>query len=224
MKINEIELPKYSHKEDSLNSLTHGIGSAIFFILGLNLLAKASAKSKYEFLCIGIYLLSLITTLLISAIYHGLNNEKYKKIFRVLDHSSIFLLISGTYTPYTLIALKNVSIFSLKEGVFGLIIFSFVWLCSIIGIILNYFNFKKFQVVSIILYLLEGWCIIIAFKSILIEIGTLAAVLLLCGGIVYSIGVIFYSIGKKIKYIHSVFHIFVLIASLLMFISVYMII
>lgn len=222
MKINEIELPTYSEKEETLNSLTHGLSALMFLIFGIKLLNKAYLSSRFDFVCIFIYLTSLIFTLLISSFYHGVRNEKYKKILRVLDHSSIFILISGTYTPYTLIGLKSVSVFSLNEGVFGIIIFSFVWICSIIGIILNYFDLKKFLPISIFLYLLEGWCIIIAFKSILLSIGIIPTILLLSGGISYTVGVIFYNLGKKVKYIHTVFHLFVTLASLLMFISVYM--
>ncbi|MGM9873315.1 MAG: hemolysin III family protein [Bacilli bacterium] len=224
MKVNEIEIPNYTEKEDNLNSITHGLASVGFLLLSIPLLYHAIKVSYYDFICVIIYVLSLVGTLLISGVYHGLPNSKYKKIFRILDHSSIYLLIAGTYTPFTLIALKDVSVFSLPEGVFGIIIFALVWIISITGIILNYIDLKKFLKLSIFLYLLEGWCIIFAFKSIYLSIGPLAMILLLSGGIVYSIGVIFYSIGKKIKYIHTVFHIFVVIASLLMFLSVYFII
>ena len=159
--------------------------------------------------------ISMIVLYTMSSIYHGLSpNLKAKKIFQIFDHCAIFLLIAGTYTPFCLCTLRN---YNTK---LGWTIFAIIWTTAIFGIIINSIDIKKYKIISMICYLLMGWCII--FKiSILPSLLTKAGFyLLLAGGIVYSLGAILYILGKKKKYIHSVFHIFILIATMLHFLCV----
>ena len=124
-----------------------------------------------------------------------------KKVFRVIDHCDIYVFIAGSYTPFCI---------SLIGGVVGWTLFGIIWGCAIIGVLLNSINLEKFKIISIILYLIMGWMIVISFKSLHAVLPTNGLMFLLSGGIVYTIGAVLYGIGKKVKYMHSVFHLFVL--------------
>ena len=150
-----------------------------------------------------------------SSIYHGLSPKlKGKRVLQILDHCSIFLLIAGSYTPFALCTLRE------YDNLTGWTIFAIIWILAIIGIILNAIDLKRYKVFSMICYLLMGWCIIIKVY-ILPELLTMTGfVLLLLGGIVYTIGAILYGVGKKHKYIHSIFHLFILLATILQFLTI----
>ena len=151
-----------------------------------------------------------------SSIYHGLNpNRTAKKVFQIIDHCSIFILIAGTYTPFALCTLRE------YDTATGWTLFGIVWGLSILGIVLNSIDLKRYKVFSMICYILLGWCII--FKiNVIIELLTMKGfILLLAGGLVYTIGAIFYGLGKKHKWMHSVFHIACIIASTLQFFCIF---
>jgi hemolysin III len=148
-----------------------------------------------------------------STLYHSFKINNAKRIFRIIDHCSIFLLIAGTYTPYVLLVLPA----SLGWSIFGII-----WICAIIGIILNSIDLGKYKKISMILYLIMGWMIIFSFDKLLSNMDIKGIYLMLTGGILYTLGAIFYAIGKKKKYIHSLFHIFVLAASICFFFSIFL--
>ena len=150
-----------------------------------------------------------------SSIYHGLSPRlKAKKVFRILDHCSIFLLIAGSYTPFALCTLREYDLAT------GWIIFAVIWIMAILGITLNAIDLKKYKVFSMICYLAMGWCIIVKINLLPALLGIKGFILLLAGGIVYTIGAILYGIGKKRKYIHSVFHIAICIGNLLQFLCI----
>lgn len=220
MSINEVHLPTYSLKEELLNSISHGIGALLTIIATILMIIKSN--TIVETISVIIYGTCIFLMFLISCIYHGLKRNKGKKVLRILDHNMIFLAIAGTYTPYTLISLGNVDIYNIGTGTIGYLIFAFVWLSSILGIVLNSINIKKFLIPSIILYLLEGWCIIFAFFPLWNIIGNVGSLLLLFGGVSYTLGVVLYALGKKKKYMHSIFHLFVFIGATLMFFSIYL--
>ena len=151
-----------------------------------------------------------------SSIYHGLNpNCTAKKVFQIIDHCSIFILIAGTYTPFALCTLRE------YDTATGWTLFGIVWGLSILGIVLNSIDLKRYKVFSMICYILLGWCII--FKiNVIIELLTIKGfILLLAGGLVYTIGAIFYGLGKKHKWMHSVFHIACIIGSALQFFCIF---
>lgn len=134
-----------------------------------------------------------------------------KRIFRILDHCCIYLLIAGTYTPFTLIVL---------QGEIGYTLFAIVWISAIIGIVLNALDVEKYKVISMIAYLLMGWVVIFAMKPLFSALPFNGFLLLLIGGIIYTIGAIIYGLGRKIKYMHSIWHFFVLIGSILHFLCI----
>lgn len=208
----KIEIPKYSLGEEIMSAVTHGVG-ALLSIAALVLCVVFSAinGSALSVVSSAIYGSTLIILYTMSTLYHSFKINNAKRVFRIIDHCSIYLLIAGSYTPYTLLVLpKNV----------GIPLFIIIWSVAILGIVLNSIDLKKFKVVSLISYLILGWAIIFAFKPLIENLAKGGLILLLAGGICYTVGCIFYGCGKKLKYMHSVFHIFVLAGSILQFFSI----
>ena len=206
-------LPTYSKGEEITNMVSHIVG-AVFGIVALVLCVVASAihGNVYGVVSSTIYGTTMIMLYTMSSIYHGLSPKlKGKKVMQIIDHCSIFLLIAGCYTPFALCTLRQ------YDSVTGWVIFGVVWLTAILGIVLNSIDLKKYRVFSMICYLVMGWCII--FKiNVLPELLTMKGfTLLLAGGIIYTLGAVLYGLGKKIKYMHSIFHFCILIASILQF-------
>ena len=208
----KIQIPKYSLGEEITNAILHGIG-ALLAIAALVLCVVFSAihHNPYAVVSSCLYGSTLIILYTMSCLYHSLKVNNAKRVFRIIDHCSIFLLIAGTYTPLTLVSLN---------GPIGWTLFGIIWGVSILGIILNAIDLNKYKVISMILYIMMGWAIIFTFPRLLKVIDMAGIYLLVAGGIVYTIGAIFYGVGKKIKYMHSVFHFFVLAGSILHFFAI----
>ena len=207
------KIPKYTLGEELVNSISHGIGAGLAVaVLVLSIVFSAKHGNTAGVVASCIYGTSMIIMFTISCIYHALSpNLKAKKVFRILDHCDIYVFIAGCYTPYCL---------SLIGGATGWVLFGIIWLCAIIGIVLNAINLEKFKIPSLIMYLIMGWMIVFSFKSLKSNIEPMGLYLLLSGGIVYTIGAVLYAIGKKKKYFHSIFHFFVLGGSMLQFFSI----
>ena len=198
-----------------MNAISHGLG-VLLGITALVLTVVFSAKNHNTIGIVSscIYGSTMIIMYLMSCIYHALSPKlKAKKVFRVIDHCDIYLFIAGCYTPYCL---------SLIGGTTGWIIFAIIWISAIIGVLLNAINLEKFQVPSMIMYLVMGWMIIFSYNSISALLPKAGLVLLITGGISYTVGAIFCGIGAKKKYFHSIFHLFVLAGSILQFLSIAM--
>ena len=211
----KIPIPKYSLSEELISAISHGVGAALS-IAGLVLCIIMSAKHHNPAAVVSsvIYGTMLILLYTISTLYHSFKSTcKAKKVFRVFDHCSIYLLIFGCYTPFTLVTL---------HGKVGWIIFSVNLFITILGVTLNAINLEKFKVPSMICYLLMGWLILFAFKDIYNALDRTGLILLASGGVVYTIGAIIFGLGKKIKYMHSLWHFFVLAGSILQFFSIYL--
>lgn len=217
-KLKDRVLPKYSKGEEIFNMVSHIVGGGIGVIaLVLCIIFAAVHKNVYGVVSSAIFGITIIVLYTMSSIYHGLNSElKAKKVFQVIDHCSIFLLIAGSYTPFALCTLREYNV-ALGWSIFGI-----VWGLAILGIVLNSIDLKKYKVFSMICYLLMGWCIIIKASVLPELLGTAGFALLLAGGIVYTIGAILYGAGKKHKWMHSIFHIACVIGSLLHFLCVVM--
>lgn len=211
MKLSDVTIPNYSRNEEFLNSLSHAIGIGLSIAaMVLGIVYAAIYSDIWGIVSMAVYGGSLVLLYTMSTLYHGFVGTP-KKVFRILDHCSVFVLIAGTYTPCTLLALK---------GTLGWILFAFVWICSIIGIILNAINLKKYAKISMVCYLLTGWIIIFSFSPLLQSIGMQGAMLLLAGGIAYTIGAILYGIGGKVPYFHSIWHFCILIGSVLQYLAI----
>ncbi len=215
-KLAERKLPFYTKGEEIFNMVSHIVGGAIG-VAAVTLCVIFAALHKNVFGVVGsaIYGASMIILYTMSSIYHGLKPELMaKKVFQVIDHCSIFLLIAGTYTPITLSALRAAS------PVLGWTIFGIIWAAAALGITLNAIDIKKYKKFSAICYLIMGWCIVFAWKQTVAALGMGGIALLLAGGISYTIGALFYYFFKKKKYMHSVFHLFVVFGSVLQFLAI----
>ena len=208
--LENITLPDYTRKEELINSFSHFAGT-LFSIFALVSCIGISIKTGNKISLINsiVYCLSMMLLYTMSGVYHGLNVSDRKKIFRVVDHCSVFVFIAGSFTPVLLGDLRNVY----PER--NYILFVSVWLLCVVGIILNAVNFPKFKNISIIFYVAIGWLIIFEFRPLYEHYGAKSAILLLAGGLVFSIGTILYNVGKKKRYFHSIFHFFVLAGSVI---------
>jgi len=210
-------LPDYTTGEELLNMISHIVGGA-FGILTLVLCVVKAALAGNAAGVVGsaIYGASMILVYTTSSIYHGLHRNAGKKVFRVLDHCMIYLLIVGTYTPILLSAIIP------KFPVAGWVIFAIEWGCTALAVTLTAVDMKKFNAFSMTCYVVMGWCIIAVPKIAIAAMTPTGFGFVLAGGIAYTIGAVLYGIGKKMKYIHGVFHIFVLLGSVLQFFGVYL--
>lgn len=210
----------YTLREEISNSITHGIGSLLSIAaLVIMVVIAALHKNTIGVITSSIFGASLIILYTMSTLYHAIPNEKAKGILKIFDHCTIYLLIAGSYTPFTLVALNKIN----PQKAW--IIFSIVWAIAIIGT-LCYTLFKnKFKILNIISYVVMGWAIVLALPEIVEFFKTTNSMpglyLLIAGGIAYTLGIIFYVLQKKnLKYFHSIWHVFVLAGSICHFLSV----
>ena len=206
-------LPTYTKGEEIFNMTSHIVGGVLGIVATvLCIIFAASNANTYGIVSGAIYGTTMILLYTMSSIYHGLSPKlKGKKVMQVLDHCSIFLLIAGSYTPFALCTLRE------YDAVTGWVIFGIIWASAILGITLNAIDIKKYKKFSMICYIIMGWCIIVKV-NLLPQLLTIKGFLLLVsGGIVYTIGAILYGVGKKHKYMHSIFHLCILAGSLLQF-------
>ncbi len=208
---NKIFKNRYTLGEEIFNSISHGAGS-ILAVGGTVVLIILSAiySDAWAVVSSAIYGASLIILYTMSTLYHAITNKKAKKFFRIMDHNTIFFLIAGTYTPITLAILR---------GALGWILFGIVWGAAIIGIVLNSIDLEKFSKPSIVCYIIMGWVIIFAIKPLIDTTTSFFLTFLLLGGIFYTLGVIFYAV-KKVKYFHSVWHLFTVAGSAFHFFAI----
>ncbi len=213
IKLRDRILPKYTKGEEIFNMTSHIVGAALGIVATVLCVVFAAIHGNvYGVVSGAIYGVTMIILYTMSSIYHGLSPKRYsKRVFQVLDHCSIFLLIAGSYTPFALCTIREYDTAS------GWVIFGVIWAVAILGIVLNSIDIKKFKVFSMICYLLMGWCIVFKIGLLPKLLGTAGFVLLLLGGIAYTVGAVLYGIGKKHKYMHSIFHLFILLGSLLQF-------
>lgn len=198
-------------KEELANSLSHGIG-VVLSIAGLTILILFAAfyGNPWHIVSFSIFGASLLLLYSMSTLYHSVHHPIVKKVLRFFDHSAIFLLIAGTYTPFVLVNLR---------GGWGWSIFGVIWACALIGIVIKSVLTGRFQKLSVAVYIVMGWLCLIALKEIVIHVPALSIVLLLLGGISYTAGVIFFA-WRKLPYHHTVWHLFVLTGSLFHYFAV----
>ena len=212
--INRI-LPPYTKGEEIFNMVTHIVGGAVgitTLVLGIILSCfKGSLTALLSSIVFGVSMIALYTA---SSIYHGLNNGTAKKVFQVLDHCTIYFLIAGTYTPMLLCALTRVN------PIAAYITFGVVWGLTALAVTLNAIDIKSYKFFSMFCYIGIGWAIIFSISDMYSALGVTGFWLLLGGGIVYTAGTVFFAFGKKVKYFHSVFHLFVIFGSILHSLSV----
>lgn len=208
-------LPSYTKGEELFNTISHSAG-AVFGIAALItcLFVAITNENIWSVVSASIYGASLILLYTMSSIYHGLKHEMVKKVFQVIDHCTIYLLIAGTYTPVMLCRVRIIS-----PG-WAWTIMGIVWGCAIIAAILTAIDLKRFAVFSMICYIGMGWCVVFAMKPTIEAVALPGLLWLLAGGVSYTVGAVLYGLGKKHRYMHSVFHLFVLFGSVFQYITI----
>ena len=216
IKLSERVLPTYTKGEEIFNMVSHIVGAAVGIVATvLCVIFAAIHNNTYGVVSSAIFGTTLIVLYTMSSIYHGLNAKlKAKKVFQVIDHCSIFLLIAGSYTPFALCTLRE------YDAATGWTIFGIIWSLAILGVVLNSIDLKRYKVFSMVCYLIMGWCIIIKGSLLPQLLTTTGFILIISGGIAYTIGAILYGLGKKRKWMHPIFHIACVIGSLLHFLCV----
>jgi len=210
-KTNTIQL--YSDTEEKLNIWSHAFGILLSVIALILLIIKAVEQDNvWMMISFPIFGVSLILLYLASTLYHASKNPEKRFKLKVFDHAAIYVLIAGSYTPFTLVSLN---------GTTGWLIFTIVWILAFSGIILKLFFTGKFKILSTAMYVLMGWLIVFYFKDLSLNLHEKGVFYLVLGGVLYTIGAILYSI-KKIKFNHAIFHFFVLGGSFCHFLSVYL--
>lgn len=204
----------YSKGEEIFNGVSHivGGGLGVLFLIFSCIYGGLFLK-PLEIIALIIYSISMILLYTMSSLYHMIKHPVAKKVFRIFDHCSIFVLIAGTYTPYILLSITTIE---------GYIVLGVVWFLAILGITFNgiNMNWKAVKILSYIAYIVMGWCIVFIFQDLVTHVNNISIWLLFIGGVIYTIGFIFYGIGKKKKWFHSIWHLFVLGGTIAHFISV----
>ena len=207
----EIKHHPYSIHEEIANSITHGIGTVLAIAALCILIVFADRYGNaWHFVSVCIYGTTLILLYAASTLYHSIQNHRVKGILRILDHSAIYLLIAGTYTPFTLVNLR---------GPWGWWLFGVVWCLALLGVMIQLLPHRGWRVVSMGLYFGMGWAVVVAIKPLVQTVATGGVVLLVLGGLAYTSGIVFYA-QEKVRYNHAIWHIFVLAGSALHFFAV----
>ena len=208
-KLSDRQLPDYSRGEEIMNMVTHIVGGAVGGVaLTLCVIFAALHGNPWGVVTSAIYGSAMVTMFTISSVYHGLKPGMSKKVMQVIDHCTVYFLIVGTYTPIAVCGLTKVN------KAVGWTVFGIVWALAAVAITLTAIDLKKFRVFSMICYMGMGWCIIFAVVPTYHALGLGGFLLLVAGGLLYTFGAILYGLGIKHRYMHSVFHIFVILGSL----------
>jgi hemolysin III len=185
------------------NAITHGVGAA-FAIAGAVYMVMASTRgTAWVIVSCSVFAATLILVYLCSTLYHALQRTRARHVFRVLDHSAIYLLIAGTYTPFTLVSLR---------GPVGWVLFGAVWALAVGGVVFKSFAVDRFAVASALIYLFQGWFVVFAARPLFQAVPPQGLLLLAAGGLAYTFGILFFAFDR-IPYFHAAWHIFVLAGS-----------
>lgn len=207
----ETRLNQYSLNEEIANGITHGIG-IILAIAALGVLTAFAGiyGNAWHMVSVSVYGTTLILLYTASTLYHSIQNPRAKRIFQLLDHSAIFLLIAGTYTPFTLVNLR---------GPWGWGLFGVIWGLAVLGVVLNLSLSRRWRSASLLLYIGMGWVVVVAIKPLVATVPVNGIVFLFLGGMSYTAGILFYG-WKRLKFHHAIWHVFVLTGSILHFFAV----
>lgn len=214
-KLKDRLLPDYTHGEEVMNMVTHIVGGGIAIVaLALCVLKAWQSRSACAVTSAFIYGISMVTVYCISSIYHGLHAGTGKKVLQIIDHCAIYFLIAGTYTPIVLRAIAPV------YPAIGWGLFVWQWGLAALATVLTAIDLKKYRVFSMICYIGMGWSVIVFLPQTVAVLSSVGFWFLLAGGIAYTVGAILFGLGKRLRWMHSVFHIFVVLGSMLQLITV----
>ena len=214
-KLKDRLLPDYTRGEEIFNTVSHIVGGG-FGVIALVICVIVAAFHRDPWAIVGsaIYGFSMVALYTVSSVYHGLRPPMAKKVMQIIDHCTIYLLIGGTYTPILLCAIRPVS------PAWAWVLFGVVWGLAAMAATFTAIDLKKYEKLSMICYIGMGWCIVAAADIAVKAIPLPGLLWLLAGGVSYTVGAILYGLGKKIRYMHSVFHLFVVLGSILQFVCI----
>lgn len=216
-KLKDRTLPSYTKGEEVFNSCSHGAGT-LFGIFAFVLCLYRACKHADLWAMVGcvIYCSTLVLLYTVSCVYHALPKSTGKKVMQIIDHCTIYFLIAGTYTPILFCAMRPAA------PTISWILFIIVWGFAALGTVFTAIDIERYSVFSMCCYIGMGWSILLAGKTAVETIGKDALMLILYGGISYTVGAVLYGIGKKLRYMHCVFHVFVLAGTVLQFVGIYL--
>ena len=216
-RLDSIKLVDYSRKEDWLNSITHIIGAVFALVVTILCVAKGITLNRVDYVLLSlIYGITMLSVFVCSSVYHGLRPNNAKKVMRVVDHAMINFMIVGTITPYMVLAVAPLN------PIMGWTLLIACWIAAITAVVITFTLFNKTKVIQMVLYMVIGWSSFMTVFVLWKHFSKDAIFLMVTGGIAYTIGAILYGIGRKKKYIHAVFHIFIIIGAFLHFLGLYM--
>lgn len=214
--LDQRSLPNYTHGEEMFNFISHVVGGGIAVILLVLCVVRAVLhRDPWAIVSGTIYGLSLVSLYTISGVYHGLRPVRAKKVMQVLDHCTIYLLIFGSYLPVLLCSIRK------ESPVTAWVLFGVILAIMALAVTLTAIDLKKYRVLSMVCYIGLGWCIVFAAPVAIRALPVPALLWLLAGGIAYTVGAILYGIGVHKHYMHAVFHLFVILGSVLQFVCIY---
>ena len=216
VKFKDRPMPDYTKGEEIFNMVSHIVGAGFGVVaLALTVVFSALRGNPWSVVSSAIYGATMILLYTVSGVYHGLHMNMGKRVMQVIDHCTIFLLIAGTYTPVALGAIRRYS------EAWCWVLFGIVWGCSALGIVFTAIDMKRFEKLAMALYLGLGWCIVMAAKPAMAAIPPAGLGWILAGGVAYTVGAVLYGLGSRHRYMHSVFHIFVVAGSVLQFFGIF---
>jgi hemolysin III len=185
------------------NAITHGVGAALAVVGAVYLIVVSTRGSAWQIVSCAVFAFTLVLVYLCSTLYHSLVRTRARHVFHVLDHSAIYLLIAGTYTPFTLVSLR---------GTVGWVLFGVVWALALMGVVFKSLAVGRFAVASALVYLFQGWFVVFAARPLVQAIGWHGALWLTAGGLAYTFGIVFFALDRR-PYFHAAWHLFVLAGS-----------
>ncbi len=201
----------HNSREEAANTLTHGFGAFLSLIAGIGLIGMAATTGNpWQLISAVVYSISLVLLYTASTLYHGAPPSEAKRRLEIFDHCAIFILIAGTYTPFTLVTLR---------GPWGWSLFGVVWSLAIVGVLFKLFFTRRFQIFSTLTYIAMGWLVVVAVGPMVSALPPSTLALLVAGGLAYTLGTVFYH-NRRIPYSHAIWHLFVLAGSALHFLAV----
>ena len=212
-----IKLVDYSRKEDWVNSITHIIGAVFALVVTVLCVARGITLNRVDYVVLSlIYGITMLSVFVCSSVYHGLRPNNAKKVMRVVDHAMINFMIVGTITPYMVLAVAPIN------PIMGWTLLIACWVAAITAVVITFTLFNKTKVIQMVLYMVIGWSSFMTVFVLWKHFSKDAIFLMVTGGIAYTIGAILYGIGRKKKYIHAVFHIFIILGAFLHFLGLYL--
>lgn len=216
-RLDSIKLVDYSRKEDWVNSITHIIGAVFALVVTVLCVARGITLNRVDYVVLSlIYGITMLSVFVCSSVYHGLRPNNAKKVMRVVDHAMINFMIVGTITPYMVLAVAPLN------PIMGWTLLIACWVAAITAVVITFTLFNKTKVIQMVLYMVIGWSSFMTVFVLWKHFSKDAIFLMVTGGIAYTIGAILYGIGRKKKYIHAVFHIFIILGAFLHFLGLYL--